>query len=363
MSKHSHGTVHDDATVPSRRGLLRGAGLATAAALAGTAMSRPATAQDGGVVPAPVYFPTRYTPEVSLHRKNIVVTGASRGIGRATALELVKAGANVWGTSRTPQAYPGITEYPLLELRLEDPASIAAFVPAIGVATRGRVNVLINNAGQFVFGTTTPIDPAIFGMWTTNSALALQVLYLGQRALTAAMLGLMQHTGYRRILFTASVTAYASGPDVVSEFYQPYVAGKRGIADFANSLRRWFSLIGLDIGVATVNPLATHTDGPLGLRPIFLEPVDGNGNPDPASPLAAVVSAVRAAIASAQPPRVVARAYRQLLELKNPHPNVIAGVSRGPLAEAGLLPLNLAARQKEMENGAMPWECGKSGHW
>jgi hypothetical protein len=157
-----HEVAQDAATVPNRRGLLRGAGLATAAALLDTGLSRPAEAKDDGVVPAPVYFPTSYVPEVSLHGKNIVVTGASRGIGRATALELVKTGANVWGTSRTPLAYPAITEYPLLGLTLEDPASIAAFVSAIGAVTKGRVDVLINNAGQFVFGGTTPTNPALF---------------------------------------------------------------------------------------------------------------------------------------------------------------------------------------------------------
>ena len=90
--------------------------------------------------------------------KNIVITGASRGIGRATALELLTTGANVWGTSRTPAAYPAISEYPLLTLDLEDPASIGSFVPAIGAATGGHVDVLINNAGRFVFGSTTPLS-------------------------------------------------------------------------------------------------------------------------------------------------------------------------------------------------------------
>jgi NAD(P)-dependent dehydrogenase (short-subunit alcohol dehydrogenase family) len=358
MSKNSHAVTQDDATVASRRGLLRGAGLATAAALLGTEVNHPAEAKDDGVVPAPVFFPTPYKPELSLLKKNIVVTGASRGIGRATALELVKAGARVWGTSRTPLAYPAITEYPLLEFHLEDPASIAAFVPAIDAATNGRVDALINNAGQFVFGGTTPTNPALFALWAEKSAFALQVIYLGHRMLTSAMLSLMQHSGYRRILFTASTAAYASGAGIFSEFYQPYVSGKRAIADFANSLRDWFSLIGLDIGVATVNPVFTHTDGPFGLRPIFTEPVDSNGNPDKASPLAVVLPLFRAGVLSAQPPTVVARAYRQLLELNTPHPNVIAGVGTGPLAAAGRLPLILAALRKEMENSAMPWKCG-----
>lgn len=342
----------------NRRAILQGAGVATAATFFETALNSASHARDAAVTPAPVFFPTRYRAELSLRNKNIVITGASRGIGRATALELVTAGANVWGTSRTPLDYPAITEYPLLQLRLEDPASIASFVSAVGSATGGRVDVLINNAAQFVFGTTTPVNPSTLPLWVTNSALGLQVIYLAHRTVTAAMLGFMQHSGYRRILFTASVAAYASGADIYSEFSQPYYAGKRAIADFANSLRDWFSLAGLDIGVATVNPVFTRTDIVSGLRPIFLEPVDSNGNPDAGSPLAQIVTPYRAALASAQPPTVVAQAYRQLLELNRPHWNVLAGVRSGPLADAGQVPLILTVRQKEMEDSAMPWKCG-----
>lgn len=351
----------------SPRNFLQSAGTAALATLVGTSISRAAWAKKEGVVsspafvptPAPVYFPSPYCREVDLAGKHIVVTDASRGIGRTTALELTLAGASVWGTSRTPAAYPAISEYPLLELRLEDPASIVAFVPAIAAATGGRVDVLINNAAQFVFGTVTPTDPSHFPISSANSALALQVLYLGHQALTAAMPGLMQHPGDRRILFTASVAAYASGADVVSDFYQPYVARKRAIADFANNRRIWFARAGLDIGVATVNPLATNTDLSIGTRPIFLEPVDSDGNPHPTSPLAAVLPALRAVFPTAQPFSVVGHAYRQLLELQRPHPNVIADVLSGPLAEAGQLSLTLAARQDEMESGAMPWVCTK----
>ena len=349
----------------SRRAMLETAGLAATAAFLGPGATV-AEAKDKDkdhVVPAPVYAPTPYHREIDLTGKQIVITGASRGIGRATALELVAAGATVWGTSRTPLAYPSINEYPLLQLDLEDPASITSFVPAIATATSGRVDVLINNAGRIAFGSTTPLDPADFVLWATNSALALQTLYLGHRMLTVAMLGLMQHPGYRRIMFTASANAYLSGPDIGSFFYQPYVAGKRAIQDFANSLRAWFSAIGLDIGVGAVNPANTQTDLAVGNRPIFTESVDASGNPVSAlSPLNIFLPIVRGAVASGQPASVVARAYRQQLELASPYPNVFAVIPDGPnsTAEAATLPLMLATREKEEQQfGAMPWAVAK----
>src|SRR5215471_15074999 len=131
----------------SRRVMLGTAGMAATGALLGS-VAHAAEDKVSVIVPAPVYAPTRYRREIDLLGKNIVITGASRGIGRATALELLSAGANVWGTSRTPAAYPAINEYPLLALNLENPLSISAFVQKIGAVTGARVDVLINNAGR-----------------------------------------------------------------------------------------------------------------------------------------------------------------------------------------------------------------------
>lgn len=375
MDKQAGKPIRAGSGGTDRRSFLREAGLGAATAALGMHWAPALANGDHGhdrdrrggdrksrdVEPELLLFPTQYRAERSLAGRNVVITGASRGNGRATALELVRAGANVWGTSRTPGAYPHVFEYPLLPLRLEDPASIAAFVPKVAAATGGRVDVLINNAAQFVFGTTTPLDAAGFGIWSQNSALGLQVLYLGHRMVTAAMLGLMQHPGDRRILFTCSSAAYSSGSDVGSEFYQPYTAGKRALLDFANTLRSWLSLAGLGIGVSAVHPLATNTDLARGNRPIFLEAVDGAGNPAPASPLAQVVGFMRQALAAGQPSEIVGRAYRQLLELRNPPANVFAGVSRGALAEAGGLPLILAAAEAELEDSALQWRPAKGG--
>ena len=124
----------------SRRAMLGTVGLAATAAILNPTTSRAEDIKEN-TVPAPVYSPTKYRREINLQGKNVVITGASRGIGRATALELLSAGANVWGTSRTPANYPAITEYPLLPLNLEDPLSIGAFVQTIGAATGARVEL------------------------------------------------------------------------------------------------------------------------------------------------------------------------------------------------------------------------------
>ena len=89
----------------------------------------------------------------------VVITGASRGIGRAVGLQLHALGATVIGSSRTPAAYTDLP-FPLLTLDQADPASVDAFVAAVlahpAVVARGGVDALVASAGRMVFGNVAP---------------------------------------------------------------------------------------------------------------------------------------------------------------------------------------------------------------
>jgi NAD(P)-dependent dehydrogenase (short-subunit alcohol dehydrogenase family) len=82
---------------------------------------------------------------------NVFLTGASSGIGRATAEILVGAGHSVWGTSRDVSRVPALPNLHPVRLDLRDRASIEE---AFAQATReaGRLDVVINNAGSGHFG-------------------------------------------------------------------------------------------------------------------------------------------------------------------------------------------------------------------
>lgn len=91
--------------------------------------------------------------------KTVVVTGASSGIGKATAQFFAKKGWNVVATMRKPAAEMDLIEaanLKLVPLDVQDSASVKAAVETV-LATFGTIDVWVNNAGYGVFG---PIEAA-----------------------------------------------------------------------------------------------------------------------------------------------------------------------------------------------------------
>lgn len=80
--------------------------------------------------------------------KSVLITGCSSGIGKATALWLVKRGYKVWATARKREVLADLEAAGCrtLSLDVNDPKSMEAAVRAIE-AEDGAVGVLINNAG------------------------------------------------------------------------------------------------------------------------------------------------------------------------------------------------------------------------
>jgi NADP-dependent 3-hydroxy acid dehydrogenase YdfG len=94
-----------------------------------------------------------------------VVTGASRGIGRATARTLARLGATVVAGARSEADLAALAaEHPNLDalpLDVADPASVRAFATAVHEA-HGAIDVLVANAGVGAFG---PIEATTLEDW------------------------------------------------------------------------------------------------------------------------------------------------------------------------------------------------------
>src|SRR5699024_1902651 len=130
-------------------------------------------------------------PMTSPSPRTALVTGASSGIGLATARALVASGCTVYGTSRRPGSIaesdrvPGV-EY--LPLDLTDPASIRRCA-----AAAGDVDVLVNNAGESQSGPFEEL-PA------EDLTRLFQLNVLGAVQLSQAVLPGMRARGYGRVV-------------------------------------------------------------------------------------------------------------------------------------------------------------------
>ena len=338
-------------------------GAAVAPILLTSGAARAATAPPFEVRLAPKYYPKpNYVAEIDLAGKVALITGASRGIGLAVGLALQAIGVQVIGTSRTPAVYPG-HPFPLLTLDLANPESIQRFAAAVmarpEVQGAGGIDILVNNAGRAAVGGVIPVDPNLYfaGIQT-----GFATLYGGHVAVTSALLPALAARsagGYARILFTASFQAYIDGGgDLGLTYGHTYTSSKRALLAYANSLRRIIEASGSSIKVSTLNPLWINTDIASGTRPIFLQPVDANGNASGDPNFQTLLDAFRALVANGLPASFAAQAYVQLLTAANPEPNVLIGSGVQPYASQGGTETALAILKAEMQRSAVPWVAG-----
>ncbi|WP_459963634.1 SDR family oxidoreductase [Nocardia sp. IFM 10818] len=167
-----------------------------------------------------------------------VVTGASSGIGKATAAELASHGYRVIGTSRKPEAIAESDRIPGVDYRaldLTDAASIDAFAAGLG-----PVDVLVNNAGESQAGPLAELPAeAVERLFRLN--------VLGPVALTGAVLPGMRERGYGRVVMVGSMLGSFPMP-----YRSSYVATKAALRAFATSARFEESPFG--VWITTVEP-------------------------------------------------------------------------------------------------------------
>src|SRR6202451_3942436 len=126
---------------------------------------------------------TKGRPMADLGPNTIAITGASSGIGKATARLFVDKGWNVVATMRNPAAEKDLKEsarLKLVALDVQEPASPKAAV-AEAIRAFGRIDVWLNNAGYGAFGPVeagTPeqirrqFDVNVFGLIACVQAVA-----------------------------------------------------------------------------------------------------------------------------------------------------------------------------------------------
>jgi NAD(P)-dependent dehydrogenase (short-subunit alcohol dehydrogenase family) len=179
--------------------------------------------------------------------RTALVTGASSGIGLATAKRLIDRGYRVIGTSRKPESVPESSRLDGLKYRaldLRDTPSIDGFVGALH-AEDIHVDILVNNAGESQSG---PLEEIPHGAIER----VFKINVLGPVHLTQLLLPGMRRRGYGRVVMVSSMLA--SFP---LAYRSSYVASKAAIEAFATSAR--FEVSPFGVWLTTVEPGSIKT--------------------------------------------------------------------------------------------------------
>lgn len=187
-------------------------------------------------------------------KKVILITGASSGIGRASAEQLISEGHIVYGFARDLENLKKIQGLKPIEGDMTDDKSLRSAVAAI-ISREGRIDVLFNNAGYGLYGAVedVPIEVA---------RRQFEVNLFGLARLTQLVLPHMRHAGSGLIINTSSM-----GGKIHFPLGAWYHASKHAVEGFSDSLR--VDLKGFGIKVVIIEPGAIATqfgnvvDGPL----------------------------------------------------------------------------------------------------
>jgi NAD(P)-dependent dehydrogenase (short-subunit alcohol dehydrogenase family) len=242
--------------------------------------------------------------------KTAIVTGASSGIGEATAERLAAAGYRVFGTSRRA-ASAGQRPFEMLTLDVTSDQSVEAAVREV-VRRADRIDVLVNNAG---FG----VAPAGAEESSIEQAQSIfDTNFFGVVRMTRAVVPEMRQRGGGRIINIGSVLGFLPMP-----YGALYAATKHAVEGYSESLDHELRTLGIRVSV--IEPAYTRT--PFDAN--FLEP-DATLE-EYREVRAAVNKRVKEVMATAEQPRVVADVVLKAASAARPKVRYTAGGLAGRL--------------------------------
>ena len=176
---------------------------------------------------------------------SVLITGASKGIGRATAAEFARRGHRVIATARDPRTLAGLPADQRLALDVTDPDSIAS---AVGEA--GEIDVLVANAGA-IFVAAVEATPA--------EALArlLDINTIGALRVAQAVLPGMRARGRGRLLFMSSIAGRIVRPRQAA-----YAATKWALEALVEALAIEAGPLGIEAALLEPGPVSSGASRP-----------------------------------------------------------------------------------------------------
>jgi NAD(P)-dependent dehydrogenase (short-subunit alcohol dehydrogenase family) len=178
----------------------------------------------------------------TISARTAVVTGASGGIGHASAEALVRAGFTVFGTSRKGGNGPdGVT---MLACDVTDGEAVAALVSTV-LSKTGRIDLLVNNAGIGMLGGAEEFSiEQVQALFDVN--------LFGVIRMTNSVLPSMHHQGEGRIVNIGSILGLVPAP-----YSAHYSAVKHALEGYSESLDH--EVRAFNIRVSVIEPAFVRT--------------------------------------------------------------------------------------------------------
>jgi NAD(P)-dependent dehydrogenase (short-subunit alcohol dehydrogenase family) len=258
--------------------------------------------------------------EWRIAHRAVVVTGASTGIGRATVVELVSAGYQVFATVRREadaeslrQQFPERVTPVIMDLLDEDSVRAAGEV----INSAGPLFGLVNNAGAALPG---PLETIPIEVFRRQIEINLTAQLLVTQVMLPALHRSAEQIGDARIIMIGSIGGRLSGPILGG-----YGAAKHGLVGLSSSLRA--ELAPFNIKVLLIEPGAIAT-------PIWdrgraagdeLQSRDSEINARYADQIEAATKMAKRLAESGPGPSVPAKIILDALQSKNPPPRQVVG--------------------------------------
>lgn len=252
-----------------------------------------------------------------MKKKVVIITGASSGIGRKTALFLAKHNYIVYGGARRVEKLKELEQdgVKTMPLDVTDDASVGNFIGKV-LGNEGRIDVLINNAGYGEYG-------AVEDVTIENAKKQMEVNLFGLARMTKAVLPVMRQQKSGKIVNISSI-----GGKMTTPMGGWYHASKFAVEALSDSLRMEVKQFGIDIVIVEPGGIESEWSGIAGATMLS---TSGNTVYERLAKKASQITTEMEQKQAPPSPLLIAKLIKKIIEAKNPKARYIKGAMAKPI--------------------------------
>jgi NAD(P)-dependent dehydrogenase (short-subunit alcohol dehydrogenase family) len=241
------------------------------------------------------------------NERTVLITGASAGIGKATAALLAQQGFRVFGTSRQPVR--DNNDFPMIQLDVASEQSVASCVTAV-IRQAGRLDVLVNNAGIGLLGA---LEETSF----VEAKALFETNFFGMVRMVNAVLPEMRERKKGLIVNIGSLAVNFAIP-----FHGYLTASKAAVNCYSDVLRLEVQPFGIRVALVEPGMVRTHLDDQWAKLKV------ASALPDYAPVENEVLLKLEEASRKSSDPQAVAKAILNVIQSRSPASHYLVGKER-----------------------------------